>query len=174
MRNFNSLIVLWDYEIERCALAHNAVSRPLFQAQRKMPHKCTFCSKSNISNICNFGWHEWFCYREFGSFPENKEKLGLMLGPCKNEGNEMSQSIAASRGYVITLRTVRSLQSSELYSETDNRKRTLFDDVISVILCLSPQKPMLVSMLPVCMVLIHILLRYLKIMTLSYLMVLLF
>ena len=53
-----------------------------------------------------------------------------MLGPCKNEGNEMSQSIVASRCCVITRRTVRSLRTSELHSETEKRKRRIFDDIM--------------------------------------------
>ena len=49
---------------------------------------------------------EWVCYRDFVSFPENKEKLGRILGTCKNEGNEISQSIVTSRVHAITRRTI--------------------------------------------------------------------
>ena len=38
MRDSNSPMVLWNYAIERRALMHNAVPRPLFQAQGKTPH----------------------------------------------------------------------------------------------------------------------------------------
>ena len=67
----------------------------------------------------------WFFF-----FPENKEKLGRTLVPCKNEGNVISQSIVVSSGHVITRRTFRSLRTSELHSETEKRKRRIFDDVI--------------------------------------------
>ena len=87
MRESNSPMVLWYYAIERRTLIHNAVPRPLFQAQGKTPHECTFGNQSDISNVCNFGWYKWVYYRDFGSFPENKEKLGRMLGPYKNEVN---------------------------------------------------------------------------------------
>ena len=123
-------MVLWDYAIERRALIHNAVPRLLFQAQGKTPHQCTFGNQSDISIVCNFGWYELVCYRDFGSFPENKEKLGRILGSCKNEGNEMSQSIVASSGCVITRRTARSLRTSELHSETEKRKRRIFDNIM--------------------------------------------
>ena len=53
MRESNSPMVLWDYAIERRALIHNAVPRPLFQAQGKTPHECTFVNQSDISNACN-------------------------------------------------------------------------------------------------------------------------
>ena len=92
-------MVLWDYAIGRRALIHNAVPRPLFHAQGKIPHELTL---GNQSYVCNFFWCEWAHYRDFGSFPENKEKLGRILGLFKNEGNEMSQSIVGSRCYAIT------------------------------------------------------------------------
>ena len=56
-----------------------------------------------------FDWCEWVYYRDFGSFSENKDKLGTILGPCNNEGNEVSQPIVASSGHAITRRTVRLL-----------------------------------------------------------------
>ena len=130
MRESNSPMVLWDYAIERRALIHNAVPRPLFQAQGKTPHECTFGVQNDISKICNFGWYEWVYYRDFGSFPENKEKLGRLLGPTKNEGNAMSQSVLVASGSVITRRTIRSLRNSEIHSETEKRKRKIFDDII--------------------------------------------
>ena len=130
MRESNSPMVLWDYCIERRALIHNAVPRPLFQAQGKTPHECTFGVQNDISNFCNFGWYQWVYYRDFGSFPENKEKLGRLLGPCKNEGNAMSQSVLVVTGSIITRRTIRPLRNSELHSETEKRKRKIFDDII--------------------------------------------
>ena len=130
MRQSNSPMVLWDFAIERRALIHNAVPRPLFQAQGKSPHECTFGVQGDISKLCTYGWYEWVYYRDFGSFPENKEKLGRVLGPCKNEGNEMAQSVVTSKGTVITRRTLRKLRTDEIHSETEKRKRSIFDDVI--------------------------------------------
>ena len=80
-------------------------------------------------------------HRAFGFFPENKEKLGRILEPCRNEVNEMSQSIVATRGYVITRRTVRLLRNSELHSETEKKKRRIFDDIILKKLGDSVDKP---------------------------------
>ncbi len=81
-------------------------------------------------NICNFGWYEWIYYRDHGSFPENKEKLGRVLGPCKNEGNEMAQSVLTSNGTIIIRRMLHKLRKDELYSEVEKRKRSIFDDLI--------------------------------------------
>ena len=65
----NSPMFLWYYTTDYFALIHAAVPHPLFQAQDKTPHECTFGNQSEISNIFNFGWHEWVNYRNFGSFP---------------------------------------------------------------------------------------------------------
>ena len=59
-----------------------------------------------------------------------KEKLGRILDPWKNEGNEMSQSIVASSDYEITRQTFRSLRTSELHSDTEKIKRRIFDKII--------------------------------------------
>ena len=67
--------------------------------------------------------------------------MGGIIGPCNNEGNETQQSILASSGYVITRRIVRSLRNSELRSETEKRKRRIFDDIILKKLCDSVAKP---------------------------------
>ena len=71
-------------------MIHNLVPRPLFQNNGLTPHAVTFGESGDISNICNFGYYEWVYYRDHGSFPENKEKLGRILGPIRNEGNEMA------------------------------------------------------------------------------------
>ena len=130
LRATNSPMVLWDYAIERRALIHNAVPRPLFQNNGLTPHSATFGVEGDISKICNFGWYEWVYYRDHGSFPENKQKLGRVLGPIPNEGNEMAQGVLTSKGTIVPRRTIRKLNTSELHSETEKRKRQLFDDVI--------------------------------------------
>ena len=51
VRESNSPMVLWDYAIERRDLIHNAIPHPLFQAQGKTPHECTFCDQGDMSNV---------------------------------------------------------------------------------------------------------------------------
>ena len=130
MRASNSPMVLWDYAIQRRALIHNSVPRPLFQNNGLTPHAATFGSEGDISNICNFGWYEWVYYRDHGNFPENKQKLGRVLGPMLNEGNEMAQGVLNSNGKIVPRRTIRKLVTSELHSETEKNKRRIFDDII--------------------------------------------
>ena len=63
-RQSNLPMSLWCYCIERRSNIHNAITRPLFQAQGRSPHVCTFGVQGDISNICNFGWYEWVYYRD--------------------------------------------------------------------------------------------------------------
>ena len=130
MRLSNSPMVLWDYCIERRALIHNTIPRPLFQTNGLTPHEFTLGVPADISNLCLFGWYEWIYYRDADNFPENKEKLGRILGPVRNEGNEMAQSVLTSKGTVITRRTMRRLKTAELHSESEKKKRAVFDALI--------------------------------------------
>ena len=128
MRASHSPMVLWDYCLERRALIHNTIPRPLFQLNGLTPHEATLGAPADISNLCNYNWYEWVYYRDHGSFPENKEKLGRVLGPVRNEGNEMAQSVLTFNGTVVTRQSIRRLRPSEVNSTTEQRKRKLFDD----------------------------------------------
>ena len=130
LRSSNAPMALWDYALERRANIHNAVPRPLFQSNGLSPHNATFGAPKDISNLCNFGWYQWVYYRDDGSFPEQHEKLGRVLGPIKNEGNEMAQAILNSNAKVISRRTLRPLKIDELHSESEKRKRSTFEDII--------------------------------------------
>ena len=122
-------MVLWDYALERRALIHNLVPRPLFQNNRP-PHEATFGESGDISRLADFGFLQWCYYRDHGSFPANKSKLGRVIGPCKNEGNEMAQNILTAKGTVVPRRTLRPLTQGEKNSEIEKRKRDIFVKLI--------------------------------------------
>ena len=130
MRESNSPMVLWNYAIEQRAAINNLVPRLLFQNNGQTPHAVTFGSQGDISNLCNFGWYEWVYYRDHGSFPENKEKLGRVLGPIKNEGNEMAQAVLTAKGTIVPRRTIRKLAPAELSNSVEEKKRHTFDEII--------------------------------------------
>jgi hypothetical protein len=130
LRSSNAPMVLWDYCIERRVQIHNMTPRSLFQNKGLNPYTITFGLTADISNLCNFGWYEWIYYRDHGVFPVNKEKLGRVLGPLKNEGNEMAQAILTSGGKVIPRRTIRKLRDDEITNPVEVNKRKLFDEVI--------------------------------------------
>ena len=62
-----------------------------------------------------------------------REILGRVLGPAKGEGNEMAQWILKANGRVVPRRTAVPLNIAKLNSETENKKRTIFDQLISKI-----------------------------------------
>jgi len=86
----------------------------------------------DISNLCNFSWYEWCYFREESNhkFPYQKEYLGRVIGPMKNEGNEMAQAILNAKGNVLPHRSVRRLTEAELHNEVEVRKRAAFDKKI--------------------------------------------
>ena len=83
-------MALREYAIERRAIIYNVIPRPLFQNNGLTSHADTFGESGDISNICSFGFYEWVYYRDNGLFPSNKDKLGRVIGPVKNEVNEMT------------------------------------------------------------------------------------
>ena len=132
LRESNAPLVLWDYCMERRAKIHNLTPKSLFQLNSLNPHTATFGTQGDISNICTFGWYQWCYFREEGTnqFPYQKEQLGRVLGPMKNEGNLMTQAVLKSNGLVVPRRTCRPLTVSELHSPTEKQKRDLFDKLI--------------------------------------------
>lgn len=141
LRTSDAPMVLWDYCMERRAQIHNAIPRPLFQSQGNTPHEATFGQQGDISNICNFSWYQWVYYRNPGSFPEAKERLGRVLGPSKNEGSEMTQAVLTAKGTVVTRRTIRPLTPAETTSEVEKQKRYAFNNKIKSKLGDSMTKP---------------------------------
>ena len=132
IKQTNCPLRLWDYCAKRRAQIHNLTPRDLFQLNGNNPTTATFGSQGDISNLCRFGWYNWCYFREEGKvqFPFQKNQLGRVLGPCKNEGNMMSQSVLKDNGQVVPRRTIRPLLISEVNSEAEKKKRDTFDDKI--------------------------------------------
>lgn len=85
------------------------------------------------------------------SFPEDKLKLGRVLGPIPNEGNEMAQAVLTSKGTIIPRRSLRKLLVSELHAESEKRERQLYDDIVRKKLGDSialPKKPLSTEYIP--------------------------
>ena len=130
MRGKHSPLVLWDYCVERRALIMNAAAKNLFQLRRTNPHTATFANQINISSICQFVWYKWVYFRDSSvDLPYNQEVLGHILGPAKNEGNEMAQWILKLNDKVVPRRTCRRLKPDELAvsNEAEAIKRAEFD-----------------------------------------------
>ena len=65
--------------------------------------------------------------------PNQKELLGRVLGPSKNEGNKMAQNILKNvHGNVIPRRSVRQLTQTEENSEVEKSKRAEITKIITL------------------------------------------
>lgn len=131
MKESNCPLAFWDYCVERRARINNLTARNLFQLHGTNPYTALTGNEGDISNLCQFGWYEFCYYREnTEKFPFNKEVLGRVLGPAKGEGNEMAQWILKANGNVVPRRSPRKLTVAELHSETEAKKRKVFDVLI--------------------------------------------
>jgi hypothetical protein len=92
----------------------------------------TFGTQGDISNLCQFKWYDWcyFCEEGKVQFPQQKLQLGCVLGPMKNKGNHMAQSVLKQNGKIIPHRTLHPLTISELNSPSEIEKCQSFDDTI--------------------------------------------
>ena len=133
MRESHSPLVLWDYCAQRRALIHNLTPRNLFQLENQTPHQITTGSEGDISNLCRFSWYDWCYYREKATtiFPKQQEMLGRVLGPSKNEGNEMAQWVLTSKGTVVPRRSCRRLTAQEMVSDVEKKKQDAFTTIIT-------------------------------------------
>ena len=133
LKRSNCPMVLWDYCAQRRALIHNLIPRNLFQLEKCSPYQMQFGIQGDISNLCQFDWYDWCYYREEGTniFPHQKELLGRVLGPSKNEGNEMAQNVLNFKGNVVPRRSVRRLLPSEWESDSEKGKRDNFTSNIT-------------------------------------------
>jgi hypothetical protein len=94
-------------------------------------HTALTNEEGDISNLCQYDWYQWCYYRENTSkFPFNREILGRLLGPAKGEGNEMAQWTLKAYGNVVPRRTVRPLNTAEVHSATETKKRAIFNALI--------------------------------------------
>ena len=136
LRLSNCPMVLWDYCAQRRALIHNLTPRNLFQLEKQTPYQITTGTQGDISNLCRFAWYDWCYYKEASEkatiFPNQKESLGRILGPSKNEGNEMAQWVLTRKGTVVPRRSCRRLTQEELDSPSEVKKRDTFDKIIKL------------------------------------------
>ena len=110
MKEANYPLAFWDHCVERRARINDLTARDLFQLHGTNPHTALFSEEGDVSNLCQFKWHEWcHCQENTNKFPFNREILGRVLGPAKGEGNEMAQWVLKANGKVVPRRTARPL-----------------------------------------------------------------
>jgi hypothetical protein len=124
-------MVFWDYCLERRARINNITAKSNFKLHGTNAHTVTKGEEGDISNLCRFAWYDWCYHREHtAAFPKQREVLGRVLGPARGEGNEMCQWILKANGKVVPRRSVRPLQTAEIHSASELKKRQVFDELI--------------------------------------------
>ncbi len=73
----------------------------------------------------------YYCQQKAG-YLLPKEVLGCVLGPAKEDGNEICQWIVNHHGNVVPPQTLRPLTTDEWTRESEVRKREVFDNLIKV------------------------------------------
>ena len=126
MKYSDSPLKFWDYCAERKAQIHNLTAKDLFQLKGSNPITATFGDEGDISNLCEFEWFDWCYYCNKEDFPHQQERLGRVLGPAKNEGNEMAQWILKDTMRIVPRRSVRPLTEAETRNESIKLEQTRF------------------------------------------------
>ena len=125
-------LAFWDYCVQRRARINNVTAKDLLDLKGQTPAFTVTGNIPDISNLCQFDWYQWVYYREgSAAFPLPREVLGRTLGPAAGEGNKMAQWILKANGNVVPCHSVRPLTDIEIRSEMEQRKRKIFDDLIT-------------------------------------------
>jgi hypothetical protein len=131
MKDSNCPLAFWDYCVERRARINNLTVKDLFTLHGTNAHTALFGKDGDISNLCQYKWYDWCCFREQKqSIPHAREVLGRVLGPSKGAGNEMAQWILKANGKVTPRRSSRPLKVDEIHSPAEIKKRAVFDRLI--------------------------------------------
>ena len=135
---------LWDYCAERIAQTNNILPRDLCQLRGSIPHSMLHDKEDEISNICQFDWHEWIFYRandanDRFTFPSWALKRALRT--ARDSGNKMCECTLKPNGKVVPRRTVHPLSTPESHSPPEVKKREVFNNVAIKILGSAMIKP---------------------------------
>ena len=131
MYESDSSLCFWDCCVEGRARINNLTAKDVFRLHGSTPHTLTTGDEGQISNLCQYTWYEWCCFRDqTATFPNKKEVLGRVLGPARGAGNEMAQWILKANGRVVPRRSLRSLKADELHSPVEIKKGEVFDELI--------------------------------------------
>ena len=127
----NSPLPFWDYCLKRCAQIYNMTTCDKLKIRGTNPHTATLGVEGDISNLCQYSWYDWCYYRDHtAKFPHNQEVLGRVLGPACGKGDEIAQWVLKVNGNVVPRCSLHPLQTAEIYSDLEKKKRELFDKLI--------------------------------------------
>ena len=74
---------LWDHRLELESRIRSATTLPRFDLDHQTPEAKMYGMSSDISDICEFEFYEWFMLNDSqATFPETKFQVGRWLGPA--------------------------------------------------------------------------------------------
>ena len=131
-------MVLWDLYAERHMRINNLTARPLFQTQGQNPHLANFGEEGDISNVCKFKWYYW-AYAMYGAakLPNQDQFLCLVLGPTKNDGNDMAQYCLKANGKIVPRKFVVPLKTDQLKKAKKSRSEMSSPTVLGKVIVIT-------------------------------------
>ena len=115
LRESDAPMVLWDFCAERRMRINNLTACTLFQLQGQNPHLGKFGEEGDIYNVCKLKWYEWaYAMDVAAKLPNQAQLLCRVLGPTKNDGNEMAQWFLKANGKISLRRYVVPLTTAQL------------------------------------------------------------
>ena len=131
LQKLDAPMVLWYFCAERRMCINKLNARPLFQIQGQNPHLDNFGEEGDISNVCQFKWYEWaYAMDGAAKFPNQAQFICRVLGPTKNDGNEMAQWRLKANGNIVPRRSVVHLKTSQMNNNEEILKRNVFTNCI--------------------------------------------
>ena len=102
---------LWGYYAERKEKMNNVTPHNIFQLNGNTPIFDTHGTQGYISNIFQFVWYDWCYFQEEGKvkLTFQKQQIGHLLGPMKNDVNETTQAVLNINTHVVPRWTIRRL-----------------------------------------------------------------
>ena len=121
LRKLDEPMVLWDFCAELRMCINNLTAWLLFHLQGQNPHLSTFGEEGDISNVFQFKWYEWtYVMNGAAKLPNQSQFLCLVLGPTKNDGNEMAQWCLKMNVNILPRRSIFPFKTSELKNKKIN------------------------------------------------------
>ena len=88
MKESDFPISFWGYCVGIRARINSMTEKNMFQLHGSNAHTKLTVDEGRISNLCWFACYDWCYFCDSNKvFPLNREKLGIVIGPARGEGN---------------------------------------------------------------------------------------
>ena len=110
---------------------HNLTARDKFDMSDMNPFTRVIGDVTDISNMYIHKFYDMVRYWEQkAGFPFLKSKFGQVLGPCCNNGNQITIYIITENGSSVPCRTIIPLTMAKMNTPDATSQRVIFDNLI--------------------------------------------